>query len=104
MFSVLILTDHLSVILGVSGGCLLLILILVVLIYAKRRAKERENVYKKWIINYSDITPSDDSDDNHLIHGSFHQVSLLGWFSCVGKIPDDRGFILSGTCAIVLAH
>ncbi|KAJ7392264.1 hypothetical protein OS493_013643 [Desmophyllum pertusum] len=68
--------DHLSVILGVSGACLLVIIIFVLLIYAKRRVKEQENVHKKWIINYKEIAPSDDIDaDTPMMLSNFHQVS-----------------------------
>ena len=69
-------SDHLSVILGVSGACFLAIVVFVLLICAKRRVKEQENFYKKWIINYKEIAPSDDLDDNPIMLSNCHQVSL----------------------------
>ena len=67
--------DHLSVILGVSGAGVFLVVVFAVLIYARIRAKEQENIYTKWIINFKEIAPSDDFEDSPMMLSNYHQVS-----------------------------
>ena len=70
------LADNLSIILGVSGACCLLLVIFVLLAFVRRRRKEQENLYKTWIIDIRDVTPSDDCDDSSVLFTNFIQVCM----------------------------
>lgn len=68
-------SDDLSIILGVFGACTLFGMIFAFVICARRRVKEQENFYTRWIINFKEITPSDDGEDNCIMLSNYQQVS-----------------------------
>ena len=71
----LVFSDTLVLILGIVGACLLVLIIFVVLICVRRRAKGKESIHTKWLINYNEIAPADDTEDHPMVLGNLHHVS-----------------------------
>lgn len=71
----LVFSDTLVLILGIVGACLLVLIIFVLLICVRRRAKGKESIHTKWMINYNEIAPADDTEDHPMVLSNLHHVS-----------------------------
>ena len=71
----LVFSDTLVLILGIVGACLLVLIIFVLLICVRRRAKGKESIHTKWMINYNEIEPADDTEDHPMVLNNLHHVS-----------------------------
>lgn len=71
----LVFSDTLVLILGIVGACLLVLIIFVLLICVRRRAKGKESIHTKWMINYNEIEPADDTEDHPMVLSNLHHVS-----------------------------
>lgn len=71
----LVFSDTLVLILGIVGACLLVLIIFVLLICVRRRAKGKESIHTKWMINYSEIAPADDTEDHPMVLGNLHHMN-----------------------------
>ena len=71
----LVFSDTLVLILGIVGACLLVLIIFVVLICVRRRAKGKESIHTKWMINYNEIAQADDTEDHPMVLGNLHHMN-----------------------------
>ena len=71
----LVFSDTLVLILGIVGACLLVLIIFVLLICVRRRAKGKESIHTKWMINYNEIAPADDTEDHPMVLGNLHHMN-----------------------------
>ena len=71
----LVFSDTLVLILGIVGACLLVLIIFVLLICVRRRAKGKESIHTKWMINYNEIAPADDTEDHPTVLGNLHHMN-----------------------------
>ncbi|CAH3045236.1 unnamed protein product [Porites lobata] len=67
--------DTLVLILGIVGACLLVLIIFVLLICVRRRAKGKESIHTKWMINCNEIAPADDTEDHPMVLGNLHHMN-----------------------------
>ena len=71
----LVFSDTLVLILGIVGACLLVLIIFVLLICVRRRAKGKESIHTKWMINCNEIAPADDTEDHPMVLGNLHHMN-----------------------------
>ena len=71
----LVFSDTLVLILGIVGACLLVLIIFVLLICVRRRAKGKESIHTKWMINYNEIAPADDTEDHPMVLSNLHHMN-----------------------------